>query len=79
MRDHSNPLSRPYPVRLAEQGFVHVVALPMSIEPYNLDDVHWWLNDRGKKVKVDYIISDWKLYFKDRDIALMFALRWGTA
>lgn len=75
--DHSNPLSRPYPVRLAEQGFVHVVPMRMSIEPYNLDDVHYWLNDHGQSVKIDYIISNWSVYFKNPTIATLFALKWS--
>lgn len=76
MRDHSNPLSRPYEIRLAEQGFIHKICLPLSIEPYTLDDIHIWLDERGQKKKVDYIISNWCVYFQDRDIALMFGLRW---
>jgi len=77
MRDHSNPLSRPYAVRLAEQGFTHCVSLPPSIEPYTLDDVHLWMNERGRRVKLDYIISNWSVYIKDAELATLFALRWG--
>lgn len=77
MRDHSNPLSRPYPVRLAEQGFVHKVCLPVTIEPYTLDDLEFWLGERSKRRRTDYVISSWCFYFKDKDLALMFALRWG--
>ena len=77
MKDHSNPLSRPYSVRLAEQGFIHKVSLPLSIEPYTTDDLRDWLASRGKKAKVDYILSNWCYYFKDPHLATMFALRWG--
>ena len=75
--DHSNPISRPYQERLAEQGFIHVVPMRMSIEPYNLDDVHYWLNDHGQSVKIDYIISNWSVYFKNPTIATLFALKWS--
>ncbi len=64
-------------MRLAEQGFVHVVPMRMSIEPYNLDDVHYWLNDHGQSVKIDYIISNWSVYFKNPTIATLFALKWS--
>lgn len=77
MKDHSNPLSRPYSVRLHEQGFIYKVELPMSIEPYTLDDIHFWLNERGKKVKIDYIISNWSVYMKDEKIAMWFKIRWS--
>jgi hypothetical protein len=77
VRDHSNPLSRPYSVRLAEQGFVHCVPMRINIEPYTLDDVHTWLHRYDKRVKLDYIISNWSVYFKDEKIALLFALTWS--
>jgi len=77
MRDHSNPLSRPYVERLAEQGLVHKVCLPTTIEPYTLDDLYLWLGERGLQKKVDYVMSYWCFYFKDRDIALLFGLKWG--
>lgn len=76
MKDHSNPLSRPYPVRLAEQGFIHKVSLSMSIEPYTLDDLNNWLKNRGYKYKEDFIMSSWVYYFKDEQVAIIFALRW---
>ena len=75
--DHSNPLSRPYSERLNESGFVHCVPMRMSIEPFTLDDVHFWLSDHGQRVKVDYILSNWSVYFKDRTIAILFALKWS--
>lgn len=77
MRDHSNPLSRPYSVRLAEQGFLYNIKLPPSIEPYTLDDVDLWLQERGKTRKVDYVMSSWSYYFKDPMLATMFSLRWS--
>ncbi len=77
MRDHSNPLSRPYAVRLAEQGFEYCVPMRMSLEPYTLHDVHFWLNEHDKHVKIDYIISNWSVYFRDEKIALLFALKWS--
>lgn len=76
MKDHSNPLSRPYNVRLAEQGFVHKVALPLSIDPYTLYDVNSWLKAHGGIPKVNHIMSNWVYYFKDEQLAVMFALRW---
>lgn len=78
MRDHSNPLSRPYAERLAEQGLVHRVCLPVSIEPYTLDDIHVWLDERNQRRKIDYVMSSWCFYFRDPDIAILFALKWGT-
>jgi hypothetical protein len=78
MKDHSNPLSRPYTERLAEQGLVHRVSLPMSIEPYTLDDVNHWLDERGCERKVDYVMSNWSYYFKDKKIAMWVALRWSA-
>ena len=77
MKDHSNPLSRPYSVRLAEQGFVHKVALPLSIDPHTLNDLNIWLDERGAKVKVDFIMSSWCYYFQNEQLATMFALRWS--
>lgn len=77
MKDHSNPLSRPYHVRLAEMGFVHYVALPDSIEPYTLDDLNRWLQDQGYKPKIDFTMTNWKYVFRDPALAMMFALRWG--
>lgn len=77
VKDHSNPLSRPYSVRLAEQGFLYNVKMPSSIEPYTLDDVHLWMNERGYRVKKDYIISSWSVYMKDQNLSTMFALRWA--
>jgi hypothetical protein len=77
MKDHSNPLSRPYSVRLAEQGFIHKVVLPPSIDPYTLNDLNIWLDERGAKVKVDFIMSSWCYYFQNEQLATMFALRWS--
>lgn len=77
MRDHSNPLSRPYSVRLTEQGLVHKVPLPNSIEPYTLDDLNVWLEERGCRRKIDFVMTNWTYYFKDEQIAMWFALRWG--
>lgn len=76
MKDHSNPLSRPYAVRLAEQGFVYTVELPIQLEPYTLDDLNSWLRERGYKIKVDFIMSSWVYYFKDEQVATLFALKW---
>jgi len=77
MKDHSNPLSRPYVVRLAEQGFVHKVVLPPSIDPYTLDDLNSWLAKRGARPKVDFVMSSWCYYFQDEKLATMFALKWS--
>ena len=77
MKDHSNPLSRPYPVRLAEQGFVYNVALPREIAPYTLDDFNNWLQERGYRHKEDFIMSSWVYYFKDEQLATLFALKWA--
>ena len=77
MKDHSNPLSRPYSVRLAEQGFVHSVVLPSYLDPYTLEDVNNWLRERGYKHKEDFIMSSWVFYFKDEQLATMFALKWA--
>ena len=77
MKDHSNPLSRPYAVRLAEQGFVHKVELPVRLDPYTLDDLNSWLRERGYQIKQDFIMSSWVYYFKDEQLATMFALKWA--
>jgi len=77
MKDHSNPLSRPYSERLAEQGFIYKVPLPFSLEPYTLDDVNCWLDERGYKRKVDYVMSNWCYYFKDNKLAMWFTLKWS--
>jgi len=77
MKDHSNPLSRPYVVRLAEQGFIYTVELPMSIEPRTLDDLNMWLLERGHRPKVDYVMSNWTYYFKDEKLAFWFGLTFG--
>ena len=77
MKDHSNPLSRPYEVRLAELGFTYRINLRPSIEPYTLDDCNNWLKDRGLKSKQDYIMSNWGYYFKDIPTATLFALKWA--
>jgi hypothetical protein len=77
MKDHSNPLSRPYSVRLAEQGFIYKVELRPSIEPYTLDDLNSWLRERGYRSKVDYIMSSWCYYFKDEKPAVWFKLKWS--
>jgi hypothetical protein len=76
MKDHSNPLSRPYSVRLAEQGFLYTVVLPVKIEPYTLDDFNNWLKEQGCKPKKDFIMTDGVYYFRDQHIATLFALRW---
>ena len=77
MKDHSNPLSRPYSVRLAEQGFVHKVELPVRLDPYTLDDLNTWLRERGYQLKQDFIMSSWVYYFKDEQLATLFALKWA--
>ena len=77
MKDHSNPLSRPYSVRLAEQGFVHKVELPVRLDPYTLDDLNSWLRERGYQIKQDFIMSSWVYYFKDERLATLFALKWA--
>jgi hypothetical protein len=79
VKDHSNPLSRPYSVRLAEQGFVYRVALRHSIEPHTLDDLNNWLRERGLTPKQDYIMSNWEYYFKEeaKETATLFALKWA--
>ena len=77
MKDHSNPLSRPYSVRLAEQGFVHKVELPVRLDPYTLDDLNTWLRERGYQLKEDFIMSSWVYYFKDEQLATLFALKWA--
>lgn len=77
MKDHSNPLSRPYAVRLAEQGFVHKVELPVRLDPYTLDDLNTWLRERGYQLKQDFIMSNWVYYFKDEQLATLFALKWA--
>ena len=77
MKDHSNPLSRPYSVRLAEQGFVHKVELPVRLDPYTLDDLNTWLRERGYQLKQDFIMSSWVYYFKDERLATLFALKWA--
>jgi hypothetical protein len=76
MKDHSNPLSRPYVVRLAEQGFEHKVTLPPALDPYTLDDLNMWLLERGYRPKVDYVMSSWCYYFKDQKAAVWFSLKW---
>ena len=77
MKDHSNPLSRPYEVRLKEKGFIYKVELPLTIEPYTLIDVNDWLTEKGCKPKVDFIMSNWVYYFKDDKIAMWFKIRWS--
>ena len=77
MKDHSNPLSRPYAVRLAEQGFLYKVELPMRLDPYTLDDLNTWLRERGYQLKQDFIMSSWVYYFKDEQLATLFALKWA--
>ena len=79
MKDHSNPLSRPYADRLAEQGFVYRVNLRGSIEPDTLDDLNDWLRERGLRPKQDYIMSNWGYYFKadQKETAILFALKWA--
>jgi hypothetical protein len=77
VKDHSNPLSRPYAVRLAEQGFVHKVELPVRLDPYTLDDLNTWLRERGYQLKQDFIMSNWVYYFKDEQLATLFALKWA--
>ena len=77
MQDHSNPLSRPYHVRLAEQGFVHKVELPPSIDPHTLDDLNFWLLERGYRSKFDFVMSSWCYYFKDEQLAIWFKLKWA--
>ena len=78
MKDHSNPLSRPYAVRLAEQGFLYKVTLPIGgIEPYTLYDVNSWLAEHGSIPKVNHIMSNWVYYFKDEQLATLFALKWA--
>ena len=75
MKDHSNPLSRPYAVRLAEQGFMYKVELPIST-PYGFYDFDVWLKEHELKPKQDYVMSNWAYYFKDDKIAILFALTW---
>jgi hypothetical protein len=77
MKDHSNPLSRPYVVRLKEQGFIYKVELPLTIEDYTLDDLNIWLQERGCKSKRDYVMSSWSYYFKDEKLAMWFRLKWA--
>jgi len=76
VKDHSNPLSRPYIVRLKEQGFIYKVELPVNPEEYLLDNINLWLYGHGYKSKHDYVMSNWSFYFKDEKLAIWFRLKW---